>query len=213
MRSRGFAREAVEYIAGVPSSFFRRRFLWVALAAVVVPLGVLLALQYRSLVRLEQLSGVAHRAALDNYLEAVTSEVRWFYESGAERALNLPPSALTQDSFDTAAYHFKKKGAQGARHLFVVRFVPPRDGSHRSESLAVFDPSGRRVELDRGSAEFRAIYVSFNAWSVLGEKGIPVGPMSLTIDERDPENRIVLNPITEAIDADTARASSRRAAA
>jgi two-component system phosphate regulon sensor histidine kinase PhoR len=29
--------------------------------------------------------------------------------------------------------------------------------------------------------------------------------MSLAIDERDPENRIVLNPITEAIDADTAR--------
>lgn len=195
----------MEYISGVPRSFLRRHFLWVALAAVVVPLGVLLALQYRSLVRLEQLSGIAHRAALDNYLEAVTSEVRWFYESGAERALNLPPSALTHYRYDTAAYHFKKKGAKGARHLFVVSFVPPRDGSHRTEDLAIFDPAGRRVDLDRDSAEYRAIYVSFNAWSVLGKKGIPVGPMSLTIDERDPENRIVLNPITEAIDADTAR--------
>ncbi len=205
MSPRGLERGAVEYIAGVPRSFLRRHFLFVALAAVAVPLGVLLALQYRSLVRLEQLSGVAHRAALDNYLEAVTSEVRWFYESGAERALNLPPSALTHCCFDTAGHHFKKKGTKGVRHLFVVSFVPPRDGSRRSDELAIFDPSGRRVDLDRGSAEYRAIYVAFNAWSVLGKKAIPVGPMSLTIDERDPENRIVLNPITEAIDADTAR--------
>jgi signal transduction histidine kinase len=183
----------------------RRHFLWLALLAVVVPLAVLLGLQYRSLVRLEQLSGVAHRAALDNYLEAVTSEVRWFYETGAERALNLPPSALTQSCFDTAGYHFKKKGTKGARHLFVVSFVPPRDGGERTDDLAIFDASGRRVELDPSSREYRAVYVAFNAWSVLGKKGIPVGPMSLAIDERDPENRIVLNPITEAIDADTAR--------
>lgn len=179
-------------------AFLRRHSLWAALLAVLVPLAVLLALQYRSLVRLEHLSGVAHRAAVDNYLEAVASEVQYFYESGAERALNLPATVFTESCWEDAGFHFKKKGVEGARLLFAQSFL---DGGH----LVFFEPSGRRVALDPYSPEYRAIYVASSSWSVLGKKGLPVGPVSLSIDERDPESRIVLNPITQAIDADTAR--------
>jgi signal transduction histidine kinase len=181
-------------------AFLKRHSLWAALAAVLLPLAVLLALQYRSLVRLEHLSGVAHRAALDNYLEAVASEVQYFYESGAERALNLPATVFTESCWEDAGFHFKKKGVAGARLLFVVSFLEGDWGR-----LVFFEPSGERAAVDPYSAEYRAIYVASSSWSVLGKKGLPVGPVSLSIDERDPENRIVLNPITRAIDGDTAR--------
>jgi signal transduction histidine kinase len=181
-------------------AFLKRHSLWAALAAVLLPLAVLLALQYRSLVRLEHLSGVAHRAALDNYLEAVASEVQYFYESGAERALNLPATVFTESCWEDAGFHFKKKGVAGARLLFVVSFLEGDWGR-----LVFFEPSGERAAVDPYSAEYRAIYVASSSWSVLGKKGLPVGPVSLSIDERDPENRIVLNPITQAIDGDTAR--------
>lgn len=185
---------------GTLRAFLRRHVLWAALLAVVLPLTVLLALQYRSLVRLEHLSGVAHQASLDNYLEAVTSEVQYHYESAAERALNLPASVFTESCWDTAGFHFKKKAVEGARLLFVVSFL---EGDW--ERLVFFDSSGERVAVDPYSPEYRAIYVASTSWSVLGRKGLPVGPVSLAIDERDPENRIVLNPITQPIDADTAR--------
>lgn len=181
-------------------SLLRRHSLWAAFAAVTVPLCVLLALQYRSLVRLERLSAVAHRAAVDQYLEAVTGELRYFYESAAERALNLPVSVFTESCWDDAAFHFKKKGVEGAELLFLVSFV---EGDY--ERLVFYDPSGERVAVDPYSPEYRAVYVAATSWSVLGRKGIPVGPVSLAIDERDPDHRIVLNPITDAIDADTAR--------
>ncbi|HUF79167.1 MAG TPA: HAMP domain-containing sensor histidine kinase, partial [Thermoanaerobaculia bacterium] len=187
-------------IAGRVRCLARRRSLWAALFAVVLPLAILLALQYRSLVHLEHLSAIAHRAALDNYLEAVVSEVQHFYESSAERTLNLPVSVFTESHWDEAGWHFKKKGVAGARLLFLVSFV---EGEW--ERLVFFDREGRRLGLDPYSREYRAIWVTATSWSVLGRKGIPVGPVSLAIDERDPEHRIVLNPVTEPIDGETAR--------
>ncbi|HLE85306.1 MAG TPA: HAMP domain-containing sensor histidine kinase [Thermoanaerobaculia bacterium] len=130
----------------------------------------------------------------------MASEVQHFYESGAERALNLPVSIFTESQWDAAGFHFKKKGVLGARLLFLVSFA---EGDW--ERLVFFDAAGRRLGLDPYSREYRAIWVTATSWSVLGRKGIPVGPVSLAIDERDPENRIVLNPITQPIDGDTAR--------
>ena len=49
-----------------------RRRPWIVVAAALAPLLLLLVLQYRWLERLEQVSEVAHRATLENYLEAVS---------------------------------------------------------------------------------------------------------------------------------------------
>ena len=53
---------------------------------------VMLVFQYRWLVSLEKASVIANQAVLENYLEAVTNEVRYAYAHNAERGLNLPPS-------------------------------------------------------------------------------------------------------------------------
>ncbi len=178
----------------------RRHAFSAALVAVGVPLAVLLWLQYRSLVRLEHLSEVARRATLDNYLEAVTNEVRYFYETGAERALNLPASVFTEPCYDSAGFHFKKKGVRGARRLFLVNFLEAERGR-----MVFFEPDGERSALDPYSEEYRAIYVAASSWSVFGHKGIPIGPAGLSIDERHPDHRIILNPITDTLDDETGR--------
>src|SRR4051812_19165090 len=48
---------------------------WIGFTAVLIPLLVLLALQYRSLARLDQTATLVHKAGLTNFLEAVTSDV------------------------------------------------------------------------------------------------------------------------------------------
>src|SRR5690242_1961259 len=92
---------------------------WLGFTAVLIPLLVLLALQYRSLARLDQTSGLVHKAGLNNLLKAVTKEVDYFYRDNAEHLLNLPASVFTQRQTWTAASHFKKKDVEGVKRLFV----------------------------------------------------------------------------------------------
>ncbi|MDP9121171.1 MAG: hypothetical protein M3O15_07355, partial [Acidobacteriota bacterium] len=97
--------------------------MWVGFGAAILPLLVLLTLQYRWLVQLGQTSTLAHRATLFNYMHAVTAEVRYFYRSNGERALNLPTSWFTQNHLERAAGHFGKRCILGAKQLFVISFV------------------------------------------------------------------------------------------
>ena len=76
------------------TTYARRHILWFGFLAVLAPLVILLSLQYGWLVSLEKTSVVAHQATLSNFLEAVASEVEYFYRSVAERALNLPAGPL-----------------------------------------------------------------------------------------------------------------------
>src|SRR5262245_60038869 len=105
-----------------------RQTLWIGFIAVLVPLLILLGLQYRWLVKLDHTSALAQQATLSNYLEAVTSEVKYFYSGVAERGLNVPVSVFTQGRLDKAAHYFKKKGVEGARRMFVVDFVDKEGG-------------------------------------------------------------------------------------
>ena len=170
----------------------RRRTLWLGFVAVLLPLAVLLALQYRWLVKLDHASQVAHRAALSNYLEAVAEKVRVFYTWEAEKSLNLPSHVFTDDQLDKAALYFKKKPPRGARRLFVVSFVGPREG----ETL-YFNPACAKVEPPPWSPEVRAVYVATSSWHTLAHKGGELEPVTLAVDERDPRHRIILNPVTD----------------
>ena len=73
-------------------AFVKRNALWFGMLAVLVPLGVLLGLQYSWLVDLQKTSAIAETAYLKNYLEAVSTTVEYFYSKQAERALNIPSS-------------------------------------------------------------------------------------------------------------------------
>ena len=70
-------------------TFFKRHILWVGLAAVVVPLLSIIALQYWSLLKLEKTSIVAGHVGMKNYLADVSKEVKMFYTTNAEQSLNV----------------------------------------------------------------------------------------------------------------------------
>jgi len=173
--------------------FVRKHTLWVGLIAVLVPLAVLLYLQYRWLVTLEHNSDKVHRATLDNYLEAVVDKVEWRYRNDAERVLNVGNYVFLNDRLDKAAYHFKKKGATGVKRLFVASFV---NGNHGK--VLYFDPSCASFTPAKWSEEARAIHVAVSPLSTLAHKdGVLPEPVQLFVDDRDPEYPMILNPITD----------------
>lgn len=172
--------------------FLRRHLLLAGFAAVLIPLTVLMVMQYRWLVDLQEKSAIAHEAALNNYLEAVGTEVEYFYRNNAERLLNVPSSIFTQNRLDKAAWHFEKKWERGARGLFVVSFYKNDWGQ-----LLFFDPSIPAMEPPTRLAESRAAYVAVAPWQEMSRKGVAVGNVGLAVDERDAAHRIILNPIVD----------------
>ena len=170
----------------------RRRTLWLGFAAVLAPLVVLLVLQHRWLVKLDQTSAVAHQATLDNYLVGVSTLVESSYRGGAERALNLPSSLFTHGRLDEAAYHFKKKGFEGARRLFVVDLT-----EHDKLRILYYQPACPSLAAPEWNDEVRAVYIASTPWKFMAHKGMPVEAVEIVADERDPRHRLILNPITD----------------
>ncbi|MFY9823789.1 MAG: HAMP domain-containing sensor histidine kinase [Thermoanaerobaculia bacterium] len=169
----------------------RRYTHWIGFTAILIPLLVLLALQYRSLVRLDQASALVHKAVLNNFLEAVSSEVDYFYRNNAERVLSLPASVFSPGRLREAAFHFKKKGVEGVKRLFVVN-LQEGDGNP-----LYFYPSCDSFQPASWSPELRAVYVASSPWRMLAHKGAVVERVRLAAEEKDPDYRILLYPITD----------------
>ena len=189
----------------VPPGVIRRRSLWIGFLAVLIPLVVLLTLQYRWLVDLEQKSGLASRAAMGNFLDGVANKIEYTYRSEGERVLNVPPSLLSENKFQKIAYHFKKKhsrGRSGTVHkaLFVYYFAEEKD----DRGLYLYDPHTysmvktyhEETESHHDRALIRAAIAASSPWWVFHSEGSPHESAALVVDERDPRNRVILNPIT-----------------
>jgi len=174
-------------------SLVRNRALWLGFFAVFVPLGLLFALQYRWLAHLERTSAIAQKAWLSNYLEAVSNGVEYFYRAQAERALNVPESLLATPNPETIGSYFRKKEVEGARYLFAYKSWP-----ERSEALlVVFDPATGATGLPDDPRTSRAIQVALAPWKATLHKGGVLESHALSVDERDPDNRIIMNPLSD----------------
>ncbi len=166
------------------------RVLWAGVVAVLLPLAILLGLQYWWLADLERNSAIARKAALDNYLGAISKEVRYFYYKISERALNLPPEALGPKNIKKAGGYFKKKEIFGAKRLFVVSYLT-RDSTY------FYNPVDHSMEVPDFSDETVAVWAAAAPWSYLRKKGSKIDTTNLSVDQRDPDNRIILNPIVD----------------
>src|SRR4051812_4830799 len=114
----------------------RRYTLWIGLAAVLVPLGLLLGLQYRWLRELDTFSERAQKAQVESLLEAVSKNVEYFYTDAGE-VLALQPAVFTQSQLDRAAPLFKKKGVgKGVKLLFVMNMREGAEPLYFSPSCA-----------------------------------------------------------------------------
>ncbi len=170
-----------------------RRVLWAGVLAVLLPLAILLGLQYWWLADLERNSAIAREAALNNYIETITKEVHYFYWKVGERALNLPAEIFAEGKIDKAWSHFKKKEIVGAKRLFVVSFKT-------RESLYFYNPKKVKMYVPKHSDETLAVWVAASPWSYLRKKGSKIETTELIVDRHDPTNRIILNPITDEHD-------------
>ena len=167
-----------------------RRVLWAGVLAVLLPLAILLALQYWWLADLERTSAIARKATLDNYLGTISKEVKYFYYKISERALNIPPEALAADKVKKSWSFFKKKEIDGAKRIFVVSYLT-------KEGLYFYDPTTQDMTYPKHSDETVAVWAAVSPWSYLRKKGSMIDSTNLIVDQRDPENRIILNPITD----------------
>ncbi len=172
--------------------FLKRHVLWGGFLAVLIPLSAMLVLQYRWLVDLESKTAIAHQATLDNYLETVTKEIRFFYSRQAERGLNVPSYLFVENKLQKIGYFFNKTEIKGAERLFVRSFVKADSGK-----LLFYDPLFSSMEPPADISEARAAYVATARWQVVASAETPVESVSLTIYEGDPEHRIILNPILD----------------
>ena len=166
------------------------RVLWAGVLAVLLPLSILLGLQYWWLTDLEHNSAIARKAALDNYLGAISKEVRYFYFKISERALNLPPEALGPKSIKKAGAFFKKKEIVGAKRLFIVSYLT-------RDSIYFYDPETHAMDVPDFSDETVAVWAAASPWAYLRKKGAKIDTTNLSVDQRDPDNLIILNPIVD----------------
>ncbi len=173
-------------------TFFRRHVLWVVFFAVAIPLASILALQYRSLSKLEKTSTVAEKVWMKNYLGDVTKEVKYYYRTTAEQVLNVPAAAITGERLRNSRHLFGKCEAKGAKSLFIVSFASPGESE-----IFFYKPSGRGKIIEPPLAELRAANVAAAPLKMLSEERTPVQTTTVTTDERDLENRIIMKPITD----------------
>ena len=167
-----------------------RRILWAGVLAVLLPLVILLGLQYWWLADLERTSVIAREATLVNYLGAVSKEVHYFYYKISERALNLPPDVFSKEGIHKTAAYFKKKEIPGAKQLFVVSFKT-------RDSILFYNPETHEMEVPDFSEETVAVWAAASPWGYLRKKGGKIETTALSVNQHDPKNRIILNPITD----------------
>jgi signal transduction histidine kinase len=170
--------------------FGKNRLLWLGVIAVLAPLFVLLLLQYSWLTDLEANTIVARRAALQNYLQAIAQEAHYFIISTAERALNLPPPAYTEETIEAAVHFFESRSLVGIDRLFIITFQPiPR--------LFFFDPSTHSMVEPEDSPETQAVRVAVAPWTTLYKVLAEVKTADFAVNEHNPDYRIIFNPITD----------------
>jgi len=174
------------------SEFLKRHSLFVGLLAVLVPLTILLVVQFVWLLRLESVQAIAHTAALDSFLGTVSTKVEYFYRESAERSLNLPASLFTQHRIEKAAYYWKQRPAKGAKRLFLVDLMHEEFGN-----FLAFDADKAKLFTPEASDESLAMVLAANPLHMLNLRQRGMDSAALTVDERNPDYRIILNPILD----------------
>ncbi len=191
--------------------FLKRHFLSVILITFVLPLGVILVMQYRSLRALEQTLPVYRRELMSQYLKAVTAQVEKLYSDNSERvlavpveAIALPPGGVIQDdeartpvaaAVEHVADHFKNQEFSGAKRFFIA-VATERNGTNHDEVL-FYDRAHQKMAFDDQAPEMRAIKVGCAAYMIYVRTQTQVVPQSMGID-RDPVYSLMVKPVLDS---------------
>lgn len=169
-----------------------QRSLWAGFVAVFVPLAVLLVLQFVWLSRLERYSAIAHRAALENYLDAIGNAVQDRLVAAAKDALRVPAAAFVDGNLEKAVHAWRKKPPEGARRLFLVDYTRERFGN-----FLVLDPEGNGLQTPPASDESLAMIMATTPWQLASYQSLEIEEPGLVVDERNPDHRMILLPVVD----------------
>ena len=173
-------------------TFLRRHLLWAVFLAVAVPLLCILALQYRSLAKLEKTSTLAETATMKNYLDDVSKEVKYFYKGQAEQALNVPAHTLAAADPEKVRHYFGRCDVAGARRLFVVSF-----GAGGEARKLFFDPRRSSEPVPLTAEEERAVSVATATFRLLNHEGTPVPSAGATDYLRELDYKVTMKPVLD----------------
>jgi signal transduction histidine kinase len=173
-------------------AFFKRHLLWVGFFAVIIPLISIVLLQYWSLSKLEKTSTVAEKVWMKNYLADVSKEIKYFYHTSAEQLLNTPASVLTTEGWQKKRYLFGKCESEEAKFLFIAVFNDPTDST-----VHFYQPREQTKIYLPSVAEARSVNVAIAPFKLLSHEGGVMQTPELSIDDHDPENLVILKPVTD----------------
>jgi signal transduction histidine kinase len=188
--------------------FLRRHFILVGLCAVTIPLLINLYLQYVSLARLEETLPAARKVVIERHLNTVASEIHEHYRGLARQTLNVPACIFAgwanEEDFETVdravEEYFNNQPATGVKRFFLISVYK---GS-RQTVLGLYDPVTRKVESGKPSRQGLAAFVATSPWITLmwqEARGVRQDAVhdseTLIVDEKDPENRMILRPVTD----------------
>ena len=167
-----------------------RRALWIGFAAVLVPLTVLLGLQYWWLVDLQKASQMAERARFEKYIDFFCRQIQWRYEAKT-RALDAPLDLFQQDEQQWLTFfrEVPQEATQGLQRLFLHPF--PSDQSW-GRSFFYDPPSGQWTEEQPISASMVILY-----WEMLARKQGSVIDRGWFVDKHDTHNPILLRTVAD----------------
>jgi signal transduction histidine kinase len=189
------------------NEWFRRHALMAGFVAVAIPLVAHLSLQYQSLSELESTLPIARRAYMRHYLSETINNVISHYKQKAEETLNVPPTAFRHHypdpdfDIDNAmdaeqiAAHFQNRQFKGARLFFTG--ILSGETAPTTATVKFYDPIKSTFYYIASREEWTAAHMAASSWvSMTLLKAIPK-TVRLTVDERDPKNRVVVKPILD----------------
>ncbi len=174
--------------------------MWVVMLAVAVPLLIILVVQYKSLVELERTTPIANKAWMKKYLVTIGSRVEKVYREDAEKTLSIEPGVLDREqvpmNLSVIAAHFEQNPARSAKRLFVS-FTGEAMGTEYSKVMFYDPDSEKKFRPEPGSAQWMAAHRASGGWLYHSFINMVLDTAVITVDERDPENRIITKPVLD----------------
>ncbi|MBI1763960.1 MAG: HAMP domain-containing histidine kinase [Acidobacteria bacterium] len=199
--------------------FIRQNRLWLGLVVVAVPLLINLALQYRALSVLQKTLPTARTVYMRRVLAEAVSKVNGIYKEKAEYVLSMPataflyrypdpkevhkrPSAFPRImnprqylDYPQIEAHFRQHPFKGARLLFIGMVAGPSDPTFTF--IDFYDPRSCSIRKDISSGELGAAHAAAANWTAMAMTNTKAPSLRLSVDERDPQNRLLVKPIAD----------------
>ena len=181
--------------------------LMVGLVAVAIPLLASFWLQYRSLSELESTLPIARRVIMRRYLSEISDKVIAHYKEMAEDTLNVPQAAFSHRypdpdfdidaamDFEQISAHFRNHPFNGARLFFTG--IISGETSPTTATVKFFNPASYSFRHVASREEWWAAHAAAASWIAMTLVEAIPKTVRLTVDERDPKNRIIVKPILD----------------